>query len=136
MCTTNPEEPIFFPIQDVLDVMKKNIHTPSWIKNKIAAITIIPFAEEFMFRGVLLAGFATSWGKKWSLVLTNLLFILIHLEIIIKSWPSILTYIILTMFLTIARLRTGCLGPAIAAHFSYNLLTLIVPIALVHYLAI
>lgn len=127
---------IFFPTQNIFDAMIKDIHDKSWIKNKIAAVTIIPFVEEFMFRGVLLAGFAKSWGKKWALVLSNFLFILIHIEIIINSWPSIITYLILTIFFTISRIRTGSLGPAIAAHFFYNLFTLIVPVAIVRYIAV
>ena len=86
----------------------------------ICALLVAPPLEEFLFRGMLYTGLARAWGPLGGATATTALFCLIHVPEATHYWPG-LGIIALVSVVTIAlRVRTGCLGPAIATHFAYN----------------
>jgi membrane protease YdiL (CAAX protease family) len=86
------------------------------------ALLAAPVLEELFFRGVLLQGFARSWGLRVSSVLVTVLFWMLHLSETIGYWPANVAIVALAVVALVARLRTGSLGAAVAAHLGYNVL--------------
>lgn len=85
------------------------------------AILVAPPAEEFVFRGVLLAGFVRSRGPVVGSILTTLVFTAMHAGEAIHYWPAFLGIGGLAVLTLALRLLSRSLGPAIAAHLGYNL---------------
>jgi len=86
----------------------------------IVAIVLAPTVEEFLFRGVLLAGFARAWGIRVAASLVTILFVGMHFPYAARYWPAVLGVTVLAIFLVIVRKRTGSLLPGVAAHLAYN----------------
>jgi membrane protease YdiL (CAAX protease family) len=87
----------------------------------LLALVIAPPSEELVFRGVLHAGFARSWGVRAAAVLTTALFVGLHATEIRSYAPGWIVIAALGALALRARLRTGSLAPPIALHVSYNL---------------
>jgi len=86
----------------------------------ILAVICAPLVEEFLFRGVMLAGFTRSWGLPVAVVLCSTIFVALHITELLRFWPAtfgLAGIAALTMWL---RIRTRSLGPAVAAHLGYN----------------
>ncbi len=86
----------------------------------ILAVICAPLVEEFLFRGVMLAGFTRSWGLPVAVVLCSTIFVALHINELRRFWPATFGLVgiaALTMWL---RIRTRSLGPAVAAHLGYN----------------
>jgi membrane protease YdiL (CAAX protease family) len=92
----------------------------------ILAIGVAPPTEELLFRGVLYAGFARSWGARAAAVVTTALFVALHAPEIRGYWPGWMVIASLGALALRARLRTGSLAPAIALHVGYNLALVVV----------
>lgn len=84
----------------------------------LAAISLIPWAEEVFFRGILLDGFSGRLGEPGSIAVTAILFALLQFRLTL-----FLPALILGLGLTYLRLRSG-LKTAIAAHAVFNLVIL------------
>ena len=75
-----------------------------WIELMCMVISILllaPIIEEYLFRGVLYAGFANTWNKDISSVLITFIFVLIHLPVVeynIIPLFSIIALAITTLF--------------------------------------
>lgn len=57
----------------------------------ILAVCIAPPVEEFLFRGVLLAGFTHSWGSAIAATAVTILFVVLHMfevQLIGRAWPA------------------------------------------------
>jgi hypothetical protein len=87
-----------------------------WARVGLTAAVLIPLGEELLFRGLLLRGFLLRYGPRNALVLTALLFAVVHLNP--WSLPSIFLAGLLLGWLV---LRTGSLWCAWLAHGVYNL---------------
>ncbi len=87
-----------------------------WVRLVLAAVVVIPLGEELFFRGLLLRGFLLRYGPRTALVLTSLLFAVVHFN----PWglPGIFLVGILLGWLV---LRSGSLWPACLGHALYNL---------------
>lgn len=111
----------FGPITEM--ALSEGFSKYAWL---ILALVFAPPVEEFLFRGVLFAGFTKSFGVFISAILTTLIFLLIHISEYLY-YPPALTGIfalgILTVFL---RIKTRALGPPIASHLGYNLFIAII----------
>lgn len=92
----------------------------------VAAVLIAPAVEEFLFRGVLVAGFGASWGLWPAITASTSLFALAHLEQIGSYWPAFLGIIIVAALALALRFRTRSLWPGIAMHTAYNSLVMAV----------
>lgn len=87
----------------------------------LVSITVAPFSEELLYRGVLYGGYNESFGGAWATVLTTGLFVLGHLSLVIHHPHVILGLTGLSLAALWCRLRWHAIGPAIAAHIGYNL---------------
>jgi membrane protease YdiL (CAAX protease family) len=87
----------------------------------IAAITIVPASEEFLFRGVFYSGLAQSWNKVASAILVSLAFILIHPDTIKSGyWLTHLALYTFPFVLILIREITGSLFGSIMMHSGFN----------------
>lgn len=85
------------------------------------AVVIAPPIEEFLFRGVLLRGFARSWGFPISAIVVSVSFLLMHVFEFVHYWPGAAAIAALTVGTLIARRLSGSLVPPVALHAGYNL---------------
>ncbi|MFP3895302.1 MAG: CPBP family intramembrane glutamic endopeptidase [Anaerolineales bacterium] len=76
---------------------------------------IAPLTEEIFFRGFVYAGLRSRWGTVWGMVVSSLLFALIHLS------PSVILPIFLMgMVLAFVYTYSGSLWPTIFLHGAIN----------------
>jgi uncharacterized protein len=87
----------------------------------LLVVFLAPPCEEFLFRGVLYAGFARSWGTVAAAILVSILFACMHIMEVIGYWPSLTGIALLAAGTIIARQRTGSLIAPLAMHVTYNL---------------
>ena len=96
-----------------------------------SAVLLAPPIEELMFRGVLLGAIASTWNIRAAAVISGATFWLMHGPEFVH-WPAAVAIGLLTILATWQRVRSRLLGPAIAAHFGYNLvLATVISIAMV-----
>lgn len=86
------------------------------------ALALAPLIEEPLFRGVLYAGYRQSFGPAGAAVLTTFLFVLMHVTEMVYYWPAVISITGLALATLWLRLRFAAIGPAIAAHFGYNMI--------------
>jgi len=86
----------------------------------VTALMLAPAGEELFFRGLLLKGFAASWGTVRASVLVTVLFLVLHLSETWHFWPATLFILLLSVAALAARLQTGSLVPSMAVHAAYN----------------
>lgn len=86
------------------------------------ALFFAPAVEEFLFRGVLFAGINYSRGIVSAAVITSILFISIHIFEAIHYPPAFIGISLIAVATLYLRLKFNALGPAVGAHFGYNLL--------------
>jgi membrane protease YdiL (CAAX protease family) len=87
----------------------------------ISAVLLAPPIEELMFRGALLGGLADTGNIRKAAIISGTTFWLMHGPEFVH-WPAAVAIGLLTVLATVLRLRHRSLGPAIAAHFGYNLI--------------
>jgi CAAX protease family protein len=87
----------------------------------ILGVLIAPPVEEFLFRGVLYAGFMKTWGRTRSILLVTVTFVLLHLFETRSYWPALVAIAIMALALAAVRIRSGSIGPGIILHAYYNL---------------
>jgi membrane protease YdiL (CAAX protease family) len=86
----------------------------------IAALLVAPPIEELLFRGLLLKGFAASWGLAASGVVVSIVFVLLHIPEAIHYWPALIAIGGLAAATLTTRLVTGSVFAAMALHAAYN----------------
>lgn len=86
----------------------------------VAVVLLAPPLEEALFRGALLGALRESWGLWWAAIVCGVLFWLLHAPEWIRYWPAAVSIGVLTLVVTLLRVRTRSLGPSVAAHFAYN----------------
>jgi membrane protease YdiL (CAAX protease family) len=85
-----------------------------------------PIVEEMLFRGIIYGGYHRSLGPVVAAVLTIVLFVVPHAPNLV-TFPLALVGIMGLALTTLwLRVRASAIGPAIAAHISYNVITVIV----------
>lgn len=87
----------------------------------LLALILAPPVEEYIFRGILFAGFTRSFGVLQSAVITTVIFLLIHVSEYLYYPPAMAGILALGILTVVLRIRTGSLGPPVAAHAGYNL---------------
>lgn len=80
-----------------------------------------PFFEELFFRGLLLPAIADRFGSAVGLIGSSIIFGAVHFQVL--QFPALVAFGLVAGAL---RLRSGRLGPSIAAHVGFNLVTLAV----------
>ncbi len=86
----------------------------------IAAVLCAPLIEEFLFRGVMLAGFTRSFGLPVAVVLSTALFVAVHIPELMHYWPGTIGVGGMAVVAVAVRIKLKSLGPAIAVHLGYN----------------
>lgn len=88
----------------------------------VCAVAVIaaPFTEELIFRGCLYGVFRSQWGRPAAIVVTSILFALIHGHI-----PSLPGLLILATGLALVYERCGSLWAPMAMHAAFNALNII-----------
>lgn len=79
-----------------------------------------PLVEEVVYRGILYSAFQRSFGIVIAVVVVTALFALVHFP---QYWPSYSTLFLLTLLsliLTMVRVRTGNILPCIILHTIFN----------------
>jgi len=96
----------------------------------IAVVIFAPLVEEFLFRGVMLAGFTRSFGFPVAAFFCTSLFVLVHLEAIMRYTPAVIPLTGLALGAIWVRVKFKSVWPAIAAHFGYNGMAVLLPLIL------
>jgi membrane protease YdiL (CAAX protease family) len=88
----------------------------------LALVVIAPITEELLFRGVLLRGLVRSYGERVGLLVSAVLFGLLH-----GRPAEALVAFVAGLVLGALRLRTRSVLPCIALHVGVNALPVLVP---------
>ena len=86
----------------------------------VFAVTLAPLMEELFFRGFLYPVLARRTGAVGAIVLTSLLFGLIHSPQYGFSWAAVLIVCLVGVVLTTVRAMTKSVAASFLAHVGYN----------------
>ena len=86
----------------------------------VMVVVVAPITEEFIFRGIILHRWGTKWGVIPAILLSSILFGLIHLNIFFISLA------IWAVFLAFLYIKTGSLIVPIIAHALNNFIVFVV----------
>jgi membrane protease YdiL (CAAX protease family) len=84
------------------------------------AVLVAPVVEETVFRGYLYPLFAKYFGVATSVLITGVLFGLMHGAQLGWTWGLVLTLIVVGVIFTFARARTGSVFASFLLHLGYN----------------
>ena len=79
-----------------------------------------PIVEEVIYRGILYSAFQRTFGVGVAIVAVTLLFALVHVPQYYPSYSTISLLLLLSLILTLVRVRTGNLWPCIVLHTIFN----------------
>lgn len=92
---------------------------PSTVIGSVVLVLIVavgaPFAEEIVFRGVVLPSTSEKWGVAWGTVITSAVFASLHLSIF-----AFIPIFIVAWALARLRVRSGSLWPSVVCHATFN----------------
>jgi membrane protease YdiL (CAAX protease family) len=105
-------------LQDVFNSMLAN----EYIIISVILVGIIPaFVEEMFFRGIILSGFKENYSHKKAIIISSLLFGIIHLN----PWQFVAAFII-GLISALICLQTKSILPSIYMHLFNNMLSVLV----------
>jgi membrane protease YdiL (CAAX protease family) len=84
------------------------------------AVLVAPLVEETVFRGYLYPLFAKYFGVATSVLITGILFGLMHGAQLGWTWGLVLTLIVVGVIFTFVRARTGSVFASFLLHLGYN----------------
>ncbi len=110
----------FFPEQenDLIRILKSS-RTAVYLVAFIATLTA-PIAEELVYRGILYSAFQRTFGVPAAFLFVTLLFSLVHVPQYYPSYSTIFLLTLLSVILTLIRIRTNSLLPCIILHTIFN----------------
>ena len=83
-------------------------------------IFVAPVFEEIIFRGFLFKVFSEMSGAAPAIVLTSVLFALLHAVQLQGNWPAVAMIFLVGCVLAFLRNRSSSLIPGLIVHMSYN----------------
>lgn len=95
-----------------------NIPSSNYVKdtiNILYAVFVAPIFEEILFRGFILKGFLKNYNKFTAIIVSSLLFALLHLNL-----STIIITFISGIFFSYLYIKTKSIIPCIFAHFLSN----------------
>jgi membrane protease YdiL (CAAX protease family) len=104
------------PYGDWLESMEPSGLAPSVFVLGVTLLLVAPFFKEAVFRGFLLHRWATKWGIRTSIIITSLLYGVLHLDIV--------GAVVFSMATAVLYLKTRSLWLPLIAHAVNNLLVL------------
>jgi len=110
----------YFPEQDndLLKILRSS-RTAVYIVAFLATFTA-PLVEEVVYRGVLYSALQRNFGIPFAVLLVTFLFALVHVPQYYPSYSTIFLICLLSLILTLVRVRTGNLLPCIILHMVFN----------------
>ena len=110
----------YFPQEEneLLRILKSS-RTAVYIIAFLATFTA-PLVEEVVYRGVLYSAFQKTLGVPAAVALVTFLFALVHVPQYYPSYSTIFLICLLSLVLTLVRVRTKNLLPCIALHTVFN----------------
>lgn len=110
----------FLPEQDndLLRILRSS-RTAVYVVAFLATFTA-PLVEEVVYRGILYSAIQRSIGVKGAIAIVTLLFALVHVPQYWGSPGTIILICLLSLILTLVRVRTGNLLPCIVLHTIFN----------------
>jgi membrane protease YdiL (CAAX protease family) len=84
------------------------------------AVLVAPLVEETVFRGYLYPLFARTFGVASSVILTGILFGLMHGAQLGWTWGLVLVLVAVGVIFTLVRARTGSVYASFLLHLGYN----------------
>jgi membrane protease YdiL (CAAX protease family) len=84
------------------------------------AVLVAPLVEETVFRGYLYPLFAKSFGVANSVIITGILFGLMHGAQLGWTWSLVFVLIAVGVIFTFVRARTGSVFASFLLHLGYN----------------
>lgn len=85
-----------------------------------ASLLLAPFFEELIFRGYLYGLFEPAWGVAPAVIITGVLFGLLHAPQLAPGWIQVGFLCVVGIVFALARARTGSLRASFLMHFAYN----------------
>jgi len=107
-------EPYFYTLPDTGSPLLYNTISV------LILVIIAPVVEEFVFRGVLLQRFSVKWGTMWAVIVSSLIFGILHLDLMGAS--------VFGFFMAILYIQTKTLLVPIVCHILNNLMAFAVQI--------
>jgi membrane protease YdiL (CAAX protease family) len=92
------------------------------------AVLVAPLVEETVFRGYLYPLFAKYFGVATSILVTGILFGLMHGAQLGWTWGLVLVLIVVGVIFTFVRARTGSVFASFLLHLGYNSMIAVVTI--------
>ena len=86
----------------------------------VFSVTVAPFMEEIIFRGVFFAFFERMVGIRFALVVTALLFASIHAPEYWGAWSGLSLILVVGFVCSAARAITKSVVPGVILHVAYN----------------
>jgi len=101
--------------------IERMFRTPAdaWLMS-VFGVLIAPFAEELFFRGLLFPSLARRTGLLAALLLTSLVFGLVHSQQLGSAWIQVALICVVGFVLTMVRWRFHSLAASTLLHFGYN----------------
>ncbi len=84
----------------------------------LVAVFVAPIFEEIFFRGFLLQGLRHYFGDTWAVLISSLIFAIIHFSV-----GSFLLLLVLGIILGVMRIKTNSIWPGIILHALNNLIS-------------
>jgi len=110
----------YFPEQDNdLIRMLRSSRTAVYVVAFMATFTA-PLVEEVVYRGILYSAFQRAFGIPFAVIIVTLLFALVHVPQYYPSFSTIFLLTLLSLILTLIRVRTNNLLPCVILHTIFN----------------
>lgn len=110
----------YFPEQEnELIRLLRSSRAAVWLVAFMATFTA-PVVEEVVYRGVLYSALQRSIGVWPAVAMVTILFALVHLPQYYPSHSTMFLLLLLSLILTVVRVRTGNLLPCIVLHTVFN----------------
>ncbi|MEK7723819.1 MAG: CPBP family intramembrane glutamic endopeptidase, partial [Acidobacteriota bacterium] len=114
---------IFGDVENDFERMLKNSRLAVYFVAFFATFTA-PLVEEMVYRGLLYSAFQRKFGVSLAVVFVTLLFTLVHVPQYslnqVPDYASVITILLLSLTLTLIRVRTNNLLPCIVLHTVFN----------------
>jgi uncharacterized protein len=110
----------FFPEQenDLIRILKSS-RTAVYMVAIMATLTA-PLVEEVIYRGILFSAFQRTFGVTFAVVSVTFLFAIVHVPQYYPSFSTIFLLTLLSLILTLVRVRTNNLLPCVILHTLFN----------------
>lgn len=127
---------LYAPIFELFDLTSRDLEEPARgltdrATDPVGVLLLVlvvglgaPLVEELFYRGLLLRSLERRWGPGWAVALSAIAFGATHFQPL--QFPALT---LLGVILALMVQRTGRLGPAIATHVVFNMVTVIVLVA-------